>query len=111
MAEKNEPTDKERPRVSDDELRAAFAGPAFHSNKIYLSMMQGGARVAFMEQQGAAVSPTFRTAVLLSYPDVLALRDLITRLLSEIEPQIKEAEKAQKAVKESGEAGPATDGD
>jgi len=83
MFDKINPGDKKPGALSEDELRAAFAGPAFHSNKIYLSITGSGARLAFMEQQGEPVPPTFRTAVVLSLPDALALRDLITRMLSE----------------------------
>ena len=76
------PAASERIRVTDEELRASFSGPAVRSNKIYLSIMaDGSVRIAFMEQQGDAMPPVFRTAVILSRQDALSLRDLIARQL------------------------------
>jgi hypothetical protein len=92
--------------VSDDELRASFNGPAVHSNKMFMTMTSSGARIAFMEALGDKVFPTFRAAVLLSFGDALALRDLLTRQLKDIEPQIKAAEaeaRAQAAAKIAGD--------
>ena len=74
-----------RDSVSDEELRAAFSGPAVRSNKIYLSMTDSGIRIAFMEQHGTSVPPIFRLAVSVSFPDAFALRDLIARQLDQIE--------------------------
>lgn len=79
--------------VSDEELQASFSGPAVHSNKMYVSPMGAGARISFMEQVGDVVPPEFRVAVLLSYPDAIALRDLLTRQLEKIEVAMKLAEK------------------
>ena len=94
--------------VSDEELRASFAGPAFHSNKMFLTMTAAGARIAFMEQVGDKVPPVYRTAVLLSYLDAVSLRDLITRQLKNIEAAFKPAEPAATpaepaATKQDGE--------
>lgn len=89
-------------KVSDDELRAAFTGPAVNSNKMYLSMMSAGARISFMEQHGDAVSPTFRTAVILSIQDALQLRDLLVRQLGKIEEAIMSAEVVSTEEKENG---------
>ena len=71
--------------VSNEELRTSFSGPAVRSNKIYLSLTDGGVRIAFTEQHGDAVPPIFRTAVILSFADALSLRDLIARQLARIE--------------------------
>ena len=90
--------------VSDEELKAAFSGPAVHSNKIYLSMIEGGVRISFMERYGSAVPPVFRSAVMLSFQDAFSLRDLIARQLAQIEgleaglkEAIKTAETAETA--------------
>ncbi len=98
---KEAPATEERVLVSDEDVRASFAGPAFHSNKVYLSMTAAGARIAFMEQLGDKVAPVYRTAVILSYADALALRDLITRQLRQIEVAIKSAE--PEATKQDGD--------
>lgn len=94
MADENpvETPEVEKPKsITDEELRAAFAGPAFHSNKMYVSNLATGTRIAFMEQHGKKVSPQFRTAIILAYPDAIALRDLLTRQLKDIEPEIEKA--------------------
>lgn len=82
-----------RPPVSDEELRVSFAGPAFHANKMYVSLMGAGFRITFTEQYGDVVPPVFRTAVILSIPDSLALRDVLIRQLEKIEVAMKSAEK------------------
>lgn len=71
---------EEIPALTDHELREAFIGPAVRANKIYLSPMDDGAtvRLAFMEQHGDAVPPIFRSAVILSQSDAIALRNLLT---------------------------------
>jgi hypothetical protein len=83
--------------TSEEELRASFSGPAFNSNRFYSSTVSAGLRIAFMKQHGKAVSPIFRTAVLLSFPDAIALRNLLIRQLKDVEPLLKEAE-AEAAV-------------
>lgn len=77
--------------VSDDEIRAAFSGPAFHANKIYLTLTKAGARMAFMEQQGTAVPPQFRTAAIMSMEDAVALKNLLVDKLTPIEDAMKSA--------------------
>lgn len=71
--------------VPADEMRAAFSGIAVHSNKVYATNTSGGVRLAFMEMLGDTVPPQFRSAVLLSYPDALSLRDLLSRQLKDFE--------------------------
>ena len=94
---KEVPTAEKHVPVSDEEVQASFAGPAFHSNKMFLTMTTAGARIAFMEQLVDKVAPVYRTAVFLSYPDAEALRDLITRQLN----QLKDLEAALKSAESS----------
>jgi hypothetical protein len=70
--------------VTDQELIIAFGGPAFHTNKIYASLLPMGVRVAFMEQLGDKVPATFRTAVFLNLQDAFALRDLLSKVLENV---------------------------
>lgn len=88
---KEAPAEGERVAVSDEELRVAFSGAAISSNKIYVTLTGAGARITFMEQLGEVVTPVFRTAVVLSYPDALALRDVLTRTLKDVEVALKSA--------------------
>jgi hypothetical protein len=88
MAEDTKPVTV--PGMSSEEMSASFAGPAYLVNKIYLTRTPAGVRLAFMEQ-AADQLPSFRTAVLLSYQDALALRNLISRQLKEIEDVLKSA--------------------
>jgi hypothetical protein len=80
--------------VSEGELRVAFTGPAIFSNKFYATNGPSGIRIAFMESLFPIVHPIFRAAVLLPYQDAIALRDLLTKQLKEIEPLIQRAEEA-----------------
>ncbi|HEX9808384.1 MAG TPA: hypothetical protein VGC25_02100 [Alphaproteobacteria bacterium] len=87
-AEQVEDTSTQAEEVTEDELKAAFGGPAIHSNKVYVSLLPMGARLAFMEQLREKVPPTFRAAVFLNIPDVLALRDLLNRILKNVTLEI-----------------------
>lgn len=81
-----------RATTNEDELRASFSGAAVNSNRFFSSMVSAGLRIAFMEQHGKAVTPVFRTAVLLSVQDAIALRNLLIRQLKDVEPLVKKAE-------------------
>jgi hypothetical protein len=81
--------EKTLPKITPENVRASFSGPAVHSNRVFATMTGGGLRLAFMEQLGEAGEMHFRAAVLLPYPDALELRDLITRQLAEIEKDLK----------------------
>ena len=87
--------------VSDEDVRASFAGPAFHTNKMFLTIVQAGVRLAFMEALGDKVPPSFRTAIVLSFPDAIALRDLLTRQLKDIEAQLQTASAVEAAAKDN----------
>jgi len=89
MAEKakaaSEPTEDVGKPIPEEEMRTIFSGPAVASNKIYITISAAGVRLTFCEQQGKVVPPVFRTAVLLSFPDAFALRDLLAKHLEKIE--------------------------
>lgn len=78
----------EQPGISDAELRTAFAGPAVAANRIYITTTSLGLRIAFAEQNGEKVAPAFRTAIVLSFQDAISMKDLLTRLLADVERQI-----------------------
>jgi hypothetical protein len=84
--------------IPEAELREIFSGPALHTNKFYATNLAAGLRIAFMEAMLEPVQPQFRTAVILAYQDAIALRDLLTHQLREIEPQLKQAEAATRAM-------------
>ena len=86
--------DSERVALTDERFRAAMDGPAIYSNRMILSLMDGGVRIAFMEQLGDAIPARFRTCVYLSARDALALRDLISRNLKEFEEAFNRVKKA-----------------
>ena len=72
--------------ATGDELAAAFSGPAIFTNKMYATNTPAGVRLAFCEwypQEG--IKPQVRTSILISYPDVVAFRDLLTRQLHGME--------------------------
>jgi hypothetical protein len=93
MAEKTET------KIPPEDLREIFSGPAVQANRVFLTMTGAGARLTFTEIFPDFSGPLFRAAVLLSYPDALALRDLITRQLADIERDLKNFEE------EAGTAG------
>lgn len=94
---------EERPKdetlkVSDSEVAETLSGPAFHSNRLFCSTVAAGLRITFAEQLGERTAPAFRAAIIIAFPDAIALRDLLTHQLKEIEPQIKEMEKQAAAA-------------
>lgn len=86
--------------ISDEEIRESFSGPAFLSNRILLTRTAAGARLAFMERRSNNTPSTLRAAVIIPYQDALALRDLLSIQLKEIEEQLKTAAAEAKATAE-----------
>ena len=85
---------KEKPKgipIAEEELQAIFSGPAVLSNKVYASIVAAGVRITFMEQTSETATSIYRTAAVLSIQDALALRDLLSRHLGEIEKNLNEA--------------------
>jgi hypothetical protein len=76
---------------SEDDLQIVFSGPAVAANKIFVTLSSAGIRLTFTEQRNPKVAPVFRTAALVSIPDAISLRDLLSKVLREIEPQIQDA--------------------
>jgi hypothetical protein len=81
-------------KVTDEEMRAAFGGPAVHANRFFLSTLAGGLRLSFTEQHGARVAPQFRTAVIIDFAAGIALRNLLNRHLKEFEEFLEQEQKA-----------------
>jgi hypothetical protein len=77
MADDSEERRKALP-VSLDDVRAAYNGPAHAVNRFISIPTSGGFRVSFLEFFDEAYSPEFRSAIFLSYPDMVSLRDLLT---------------------------------
>jgi hypothetical protein len=90
MAEgKDQATEGVGTNVTQQELRTAFDDPAVYSNKMLATNVSAGVRIAFMEQLGELVPAQVRAAVLLSFPDAIALRDLLNRQLEAFEAATK----------------------
>lgn len=87
--------------VSDEELEIAFAGPAHASDRFIVSLRPAGVRIAFCEQPSPATPPRFRSAVMLSYPDGVALYRLLQRMLREPEEILMGAEREAAESSES----------
>jgi hypothetical protein len=74
--------------VSDGDLQAAFGGPAFASNRFFVTISSGGTRIAFTEQWKDGQPPLFRCAAILSFEDGIRLKNLLSKMLKPIEDQI-----------------------
>lgn len=77
--------------VSKDEVKVAFAGQAIYSNKIYVSKVPLGLRIAFCEQRDDAGVLEFRSAVFLPVIDAMSLRDLLNKQLEGVKIELEEA--------------------
>jgi hypothetical protein len=71
-------------KVLEEECKIAYSGPAVAANRSYVSLSSGGARLAFTEQQGKSL-PVFRNAVMLSFQEAIALKNVLADLLKDIE--------------------------
>lgn len=71
--------------ISPKDLAVVFSGPACWSDKVYLTPNGPIARITFCEI--SADAPVFRTAVVMQLPDVMALRDLLTRMIDGAKPE------------------------
>jgi hypothetical protein len=80
--------------VRSNEMEAAFEGSAVHSDRFIITTNQSGVRIAFLESDNITITPRFRSAVLLSYPDAIELSILIRTLLVDVEKQIEDAKAA-----------------
>lgn len=73
-------------QVSPEELAAAFEGPAYFTNKFYLTVTGTMARISFTEQLPAPDgSIRYRTAISMTVDDLLKLRDLIQQFTSQVQ--------------------------
>lgn len=88
--------------LPEDELKSLMSGPAFYSNKMYVTT-GNVVRISFSEAL-EGVPPQFRTAVVLSLPDALDLRNLLQKMLEPFENELIKARSAtpNNAGKESG---------
>ena len=68
------------PQPDATEMLEAFSGPAVFANKIYLTLIGPNARLAFAELTQPEQKPVFRSAVVMTINDLLALQDAIANL-------------------------------
>ena len=66
------------------DMKEMLSGPALYANRMYASNLALGMRVTFLEA-GENEPDRYRTAVFLTWPDAIALRDLLTAQLAKIE--------------------------
>lgn len=62
----------------------AMSGPAPYSNRFQVKISPHTARLSFMEVDEKE-QMFFRTAVCISYPDLVALRDLLNEIVKDVE--------------------------
>ena len=74
--------------ASGEEVRAAFAIPAIHSNKFLITTHQVGVRITFSEHDGVSDPAHPRVSVMLGYQDAKSLQELLGAMLSDIERQL-----------------------
>ena len=101
MADK---ADKHR-KLTGEEKEIALEGPAISANRSLIALTPGGVRITFVEQVDDSI-PRFRVAVMLPIQDAISLKDVLGRLLANVEGQIKEIA----ATKDAAEEGVVEDG-
>ncbi len=79
--------------TNPDEHAAAFSGPAPGANRFVLTLGSTGLRIAFLEEANGV--SYFRNAITLHPQDGLRLRNLLARMLADVEKQIDKLEAQQ----------------
>lgn len=80
----DEPREIVKPtNVTPAEMGVAFEGPAIYANKILLTMNPHVGRLTFLELQPPEMAPHFRAAVTLGITELVALRDLLNKTLTD----------------------------
>lgn len=87
--------------VSAEEESVGFSGPAISANRVLVHIGAAGVRISFVEQWGDR-NIEFRTAVMMPMQDAIALKNLLTGLLSDIERQVEDAKSAAQAAQSGG---------
>lgn len=88
--------------LSAEEFDVSFSGAALAVNKIFTAVGPHGVRMAFAEQYSPDKPSMFRTAVLLPFQDAISLKNVLTSLLKDIEPQIEAAANSASTAAEDG---------
>ena len=84
--------------TNEEEVAIAFSGPALLANRFYVTLTQGGLRIAFAERS-ATGAPVFRTAVGLAFPDAVALYKVLGEGLKQREAALKAVASAPRVAK------------
>lgn len=74
--------------LSAEETEVAYNGPAVSSNRCLVNIGPQGVRIAFVEQFSDQKPPKFRTAVVMPPQDAIAMKNLLSVMLKEIEDVI-----------------------
>ena len=90
--------------VTAEDSSIAFSGPAHLANQFFVALGPAGVRIAFCEQESAETSARFRSAVVLSFRDGIALYRLLQEALQEPEAALSqlEAEAADRSEADDG---------
>ena len=77
--------------LEKSELDEALRAPAVYANRFIVEFNSAGIKVVFLEKRAENSEVNFRSAVLVSYVDAVALKELLTTMLAPIEGQIASA--------------------
>ncbi len=88
--------------LSEQELELAYSGPAMAANRLFVTITPSGVRITFAEQTGPGKPAHFRTAVIMSIQDGIALRDVLSKTLKDAEAAIEKTTAAPAAQKSDG---------
>ena len=87
-----EPKEKPRGAVTEEDLAVAFSGPAPIANRFFITTTAHGVRIAFAEQSAPGKILSFRTAVALGVEDAISLYKLLQGMLKEVEAELERFE-------------------
>jgi hypothetical protein len=78
--------------LTAEDVNAAFSGPAYLANQFIVARGPAGVRIAFCEQESPAATPRFRSAVVLSFGDGIALYRMLQEAVGEYEEALSQLE-------------------
>lgn len=87
--------------VTRADADVANSGPAVWANR-FMVMRGPMVKVAFMEQGGPGEPLYFRSAIAMSHQDAIALKNLLTEILADVEKQLQATQTAPSGTPPNG---------
>ena len=82
---------EETTKISQQEIDVCYSIPAQLVTRTIITTSGPNARITFLEQHSPETEPHARASVIMTLPEALNLRDLLTRIVKPLEDQMAQA--------------------